>query len=320
MSSAEELNLAIDLPGHAEWASIEVVRNSIQESLADFLLEEGCQTIAMIARELLENATKYGGGGRMDKNVRLRIWSSLTGGPPPSVPARAALADSEGPFVSVLVENQVKPGDAGVGQLLTILAWMKQFKTPAEAFQARLLEDREAGESGLGLVRIAHEGNCALSAEVVDSTLRVIAHVPVEDGWRRLTAPADLRQPERAMESLSTGDLRIEYTQSENGSPIVLTWRGSSIDANPAQTVTPYCRSVFDHAGQNKVGVEMHFEHLTYFNSATISVLIGLIQEARTRQLGLLLTYDGSVKWQRLNFEALSVFTKGAEMLKVKSI
>src|SRR3954464_10782466 len=100
------------------------------------------------------------------------------------------------------------------------------------------------------------------------------------------------------MDDLNSGNLRIECA-GEAGD-IVLTWRGSANDRNPAVTVNPFVRRVYDVAAERKASVEMRFEKLEHFNSSAITTLIQLIQEARTRKLRLVLTYDGSVKWQRL--------------------
>src|SRR5947209_5837229 len=106
------------------------------------------------------------------------------------------------------------------------------------------------------------------------------------------------------MDDLVSGNLRIECADGD-GSSIVLTWRGSANDRNPAVTVNPYVRGVYDVATERKSSVEMRFEKLEHFNSSAITALIQLIQEARTRKLRLVLTYDGAIKWQRLSFEAL---------------
>jgi anti-sigma regulatory factor (Ser/Thr protein kinase) len=292
------LDFAMELPTRTEWSSLDVVRRSIQKRLSANFVDEGCQTVAMVARELLENATKY--GQQLDGETTVRLQIKL-----------------RPPHVDVLVENRVKSIDR-TRELLALLEWMKQFGTAAEAFHARLV--MSGGGGGLGIVRIAHEANCAVTAGVVGSTLRVTAHIPLEDGWWRLTASGNLVEAALKMESLITGDLRVDASQADATSPIVLAWRGNSVDANPSQTVTPYCRGIYDVALDKNVPIEMHFKELEYFNSGTISVLIQLIQEARTRRLTLLLTYDPSVKWQRLNFEALSVFAKGEQLITLRAV
>jgi len=119
------------------------------------------------------------------------------------------------------------------------------------------------------------------------------------------------------MENLVAGDLRIDCSQAD--SAVVLEWRGRSNDRNPAQTVNPYIRSVYDVAAAQKVRVEMRFDQLEHFNSSTITALIQMIQEARTRQLKLALVYKGSLKWQKLSFDALRVFAKD-ELLTLQPI
>src|SRR5688572_7786809 len=119
----------------------------------------------MVAGELLENAVKYGDWGARESAFRLRVWG-------------------DGIEAHVMVENRVKPNDPGVAELLTTLQWMTKFPTAGDAFRAKLLElaqaPREPMASGLGLVRIAYEGNCKIVADVTESTLRVTADVRLD--------------------------------------------------------------------------------------------------------------------------------------------
>jgi hypothetical protein len=67
-------------------------------------------------------------------------------------------------------------------------------------------------------------------------------------------------------------------------------------------------------AGDRKAPVEVHFEHLEYFNSATVTVIVQMIHDARARSVRLSLVYDPTLHWQRLSFDALRVFAKDGMM------
>lgn len=75
------------------------------------------------------------------------------------------------------MENPVDPGSEAVKRVFQTLEWIKTFPSAEEAYRAKLLEvasaDRQLGESRLGLVRIAYEGRCRLSAELNGDMLRV---------------------------------------------------------------------------------------------------------------------------------------------------
>jgi hypothetical protein len=64
-------------------------------------------------------------------------------------------------------------------RLLATLKWIAGFPAARDAYRAKLLEiAAETGDlqrSRLGLVRIAYEGNCELSAEMDGRVLRVTA-------------------------------------------------------------------------------------------------------------------------------------------------
>ena len=73
----------------------------------------------------------------------------------------------------------LEPGDANLAGLLTTLQQLKTFPNAAEAYRAKLLELAQSPiqphVSGLGLVRIAYEGNCTIRADVTESTVCVTA-------------------------------------------------------------------------------------------------------------------------------------------------
>ena len=109
------------------------------------------------------------------------------------------------------------------------------------------------------------------------------------------------------IESLSAGDLRIEVIGQD---PICCIWRGKSNDRYPAKLLAPYFDALLQTAESTPTAVEMHFEELAHFNSSTITAMIQLIHNSRTRGVRLALVYDESMKWQKLSFDALRVFVK----------
>jgi hypothetical protein len=161
-----KLNYSIDLPVRSEWANVDRLRTSIHNCVtAVFTDPDGCHALAMVAGELVENAIKYGDWTSADdQRFRLRVWG-------------------EGRSAHVLVENPVPHNNGSAAEVLNTLGWMRGFRSPIEAYHARLLEIAAAapedGNSKLGLVRIAYEGNCVLTAELVRGVLHVEADLTV---------------------------------------------------------------------------------------------------------------------------------------------
>ena len=118
------------------------------------------------------------------------------------------------------------------------------------------------------------------------------------------------------MHDLKAGDLTIAVTA---GTPLRLDWRGRSTDRQPEIVLAPFFRQALDAAGDGGA-MELHFEALDHFNSSTITAIIGLVAQARARGIKLALTYDPSLRWQKLSFEALGVFKKDDGLLELRPI
>jgi hypothetical protein len=128
------------------WDRIELVRQAVALSVdavvgdADFK-----DAIAMVASELLENAVKYG---------------------KPGCPLRLVVEEHP-EWVAVRVSNRVDPGSAHASVLADRIAWLKTFAHPRDAYTAALEQAfAEATDGGLGIVRIAYEGQCAVECDL----------------------------------------------------------------------------------------------------------------------------------------------------------
>lgn len=118
------------------------------------------------------------------------------------------------------------------------------------------------------------------------------------------------------MEHLAAGDLEVRA--SEKPGCLVLEWRGKSNDRQPGRVLDPYFAAVVDEAAAKGASIEMRFEALEHFNSATITSVIGVVQQARARGVKLLLVYARGLKWQKLSFEALRVLGKSDGLLEIR--
>jgi len=115
-----------------------------------------------------------------------------------------------------------------------------------------------------------------------------------------------------AIAPLVSGQLTIEPRQDlAAGGPIELFFRGKSIERHPARTVVPYVAEILAVAVSESRAVRLHFETIEHMNSSTITAVIQIVQEARNRGARLVIVFDAGKNWQKLSFEALSVFVKG---------
>ena len=160
MTITDDFGFSIDLTVRNEWKNVDLLRTSVQNCfVAVFADLDGCHAIAMVTGELLENALKYGDWTTADRaQFRLRVHGR------------------EG-NIEVSVQNPLRANDQNAAALMQSLEWLSSYPTPDQAYRARMLqiaqEDLEA--SKLGLVRIAAEGNCRISARVDNGTVTVTA-------------------------------------------------------------------------------------------------------------------------------------------------
>lgn len=168
MSHPDEFGFSIDLTVRNEWRNVDLLRTSVQNCFtAVFADLDGCHAIAMVTGELLENALKYGDWISGDRAMfRLRVHGNSG-------------------KIDVSVSNPLKEADANAATLLKAIEWINGFDKPEQAYRARMLQiaqsEGDESPSRLGLVRIAFEGNCRLSAVVREGTVTVSALLDMEN-------------------------------------------------------------------------------------------------------------------------------------------
>ena len=161
--TTDDFGFSIDLTVRNEWKNIDLLRTSVQNCfIAVFADLDGCHAIAMVTGELLENALKYGNWSGADRAMfRLRVVGNQGN-------------------IEVSVQNPLKGDDSNAQQLMSSLEWIASFPKPGDAYRARMMqiaqdESGDASPSRLGLVRIAFEGNCRLTAKIDKGTVTVSA-------------------------------------------------------------------------------------------------------------------------------------------------
>ncbi len=154
----------LELSIRPQWDELPAVQTKVRGFLAQRgLAPDAVDALEMVSSELVENGLKYGteDGGTIELDV--------------SVGARA---------VTVEVVNRLGNGPLDLQRLDRTIQWIRGHQTPFEAYLRRIEEisrrDPKAMENGLGLVRIAYEGQAVLDFYVKpDDRLAVSAVYPL---------------------------------------------------------------------------------------------------------------------------------------------
>jgi hypothetical protein len=112
------------------------------------------------------------------------------------------------------------------------------------------------------------------------------------------------------MRAFTEDALSIGVVQSSR--TIELHWRGRSHGRQPGQTLGLFLANAVDVAAETRATLELRFEELQYFNSATVSTIVQCLHTARARAVAVRVVYDGEREWQRLSFEPMLVFATDA--------
>lgn len=151
-----------DLP--AEWDAIKATWDECMDHLKGCGLDgDTAYALCMVAQELLENAVKYG-RPQTDGRVHLSI-------------------DVATRHVTIEVKSAATSDPSQLKKLDDTIQWIRGFQNPFEAYVERLKEVSAQpyveGQSGLGLPRVAYEGQCILDFYVDETdTLALSAVYP----------------------------------------------------------------------------------------------------------------------------------------------
>lgn len=153
-------DFGINVPVRNDWSNVSLLVTSVQNCFnAMFANVNGSRTVAMVTGELLENAIKYGEWASQEQYLRL------------GVSGQADLA-------RITVDNPTSV--ESFQELQRSLDWMSGFPDAETAFRARLLALATTADptvSRLGIVRIAYEGRCSITAQFTDGIVSVCAEL-----------------------------------------------------------------------------------------------------------------------------------------------
>lgn len=154
-----------------DWDEIPQARNECRHYLESVdCPRDRLEVICMVTSELLENAVKYGGLRRKTDGIDLQIKAE-----PENVllEVKGALGFTYRPLSP--------EGNPDLKKLDHMIQWIRSFQSPFQAYIERLQEvarqPLESDESGLGLVRIAYEGQALLDFFVDENDVLSISAI-----------------------------------------------------------------------------------------------------------------------------------------------
>jgi hypothetical protein len=154
----------LDIRIRADWSEIDGVREQTAAFLrSQGLAPPGVDAVAMVACELTENAVKYGHYADDAQQLNVHVSYAPHG-------------------VTVEVRCPVRADDEeNLRRLDRMVQWIRGYQDPFEAYLDRLKEvssqSLDNAESGLGLVRIAYEGQSVLDFYVNDQHVLAVSAV-----------------------------------------------------------------------------------------------------------------------------------------------
>jgi hypothetical protein len=119
------------------------------------------------------------------------------------------------------------------------------------------------------------------------------------------------------LEELRSGELVIEPGPVAADGSLVLVWKGRSTDRQPWRAILPYATVWLEKALHQGVPLVMRFDALEHMNSSTITAIVQILREAKTRRTRVSIHYDPTKRWQKLGFEALRVFETSERLLEL---
>ena len=152
------IHLELSLP--PQWERVSSVRDTVVSAAhAVGISEDRAYNIGLVASELVENAIKYGTFATDDAvQVVVRVVNGLT---------------------RIVVTNPMDPSSEHAQRLRGALASVNGASSARDAYLSRmseLLEEpavsgvRTTSESGLGILRVAHEGGCSIHVRFPNGT------------------------------------------------------------------------------------------------------------------------------------------------------
>ena len=104
----------------------------------------------------------------------------------------------------------------------------------------------------------------------------------------------------------------------EDDDTIRAVWSGKSIEREPAEFIAPILNGIIKSSSYKNKLVELDFQKLAYMNSSTITPIIKVLERGKRGSARITVLFDKKLKWQDLNFSALSIFKTEDDRIKIE--
>ena len=115
-----------------------------------------------------------------------------------------------------------------------------------------------------------------------------------------------------AFQELKHQSLTIEVTAAMS---VTIKWLGKGDIRNPAEVLAPYLTKLAAEAGPAMIVVD--FRPLEYVNSSTVGAILQFIKQLDSHGAEVLVRYDSSVDWQRVNFLCMMTIARTLKNVRV---
>jgi len=106
--------------------------------------------------------------------------------------------------------------------------------------------------------------------------------------------------------------LTIEITAAV---AVTIKWQGKGDIRNPAEVLSPYLAKLAAQAASRLITLD--FRPLEYANSSTVGAILQFVKQLDSHGAEVLLRYDSSVSWQRVNFLCMRTIARTLSNVRV---
>jgi hypothetical protein len=118
-------------------------------------------------------------------------------------------------------------------------------------------------------------------------------------------------------ETIRLAELEIQISGAR---PTRVVFKGKSNHRDPEAVLRPLFANIAKQLNEPEALLELHFEHLEFFNSSTITAVIQFVKDLRRSRVTTRVTYNASHKWQKIFFDALGILEKSDDRLQITAV
>jgi hypothetical protein len=115
------------------------------------------------------------------------------------------------------------------------------------------------------------------------------------------------------MQDFTHEDLTI--TVKQVGNTVTMAWLGQSAAKDPGSALRPYLTRFVDEVKGHEL--TLRYNDLDFMNSSSVKVILQFVTHLNAAGITTVITYDDTISWQRLSFQALKTFSRQMEHIAI---